>query len=57
MYLDAFIERVKENMKFDKDIYFLSADFGALLGDKALDDLRIYYPNNFIHCGISEHGT
>ena len=27
---DAFIERVKENMKFDKDIYFLSADFGAL---------------------------
>mgnify|MGYP003136657282 FL=1 len=47
---DAFIERVKEDMKFDKDIYFLSADFGA----PALDSLRKDYPNNFIHCGISE---
>tara|TARA_R110000824_G_scaffold103921_5_gene246752 strand:- start:812 stop:1732 length:921 start_codon:yes stop_codon:yes gene_type:complete len=47
---DAFIERIKENLKFDKDIFFLSADFGA----PALDDLRKDYPDNFIHCGISE---
>jgi transketolase len=47
---DAFIERIKENLKFDKSIYFLSADFGA----PALDDLRKDYPDNFIHCGISE---
>ncbi len=47
---DAFIEEVKKRLETDKDIYFLSADFGAA----ALDSLREMYPNNFIHCGISE---
>lgn len=47
---DAFIEEINERLKTDKDIYFLSADFGAA----ALDELREKYPENFIHCGISE---
>lgn len=47
---DAFIEEVKKRLETDKDIYFLSADFGAA----ALDSLREMYPDNFIHCGISE---
>ena len=47
---DAFIEEVKKRLETDKDIYFLSADFGAA----ALDSLRETYPDNFIHCGISE---
>ena len=47
---DAFIEEVKNSLQTDKDIYFLSADFGA----SALDSLREEYPDNFIHCGISE---
>ena len=47
---DAFIQEIKKRLETDKDIYFLSADFGAA----ALDSLREQYPNNFIHCGISE---
>ena len=47
---DGFIEEIKAALEKDKDIYFLSADFGAA----ALDDLRVKWPNNFIHCGISE---
>jgi transketolase len=47
---DAFIEEIYNRLETDKDIYFLSADFGAA----ALDDLREKYPENFIHCGISE---
>jgi len=47
---DAFIEEITEKLETDKDIYFLSADFGAA----ALDVLREKYPENFIHCGISE---
>ena len=40
----------KKRLETDKDIYFLSADFGAA----ALDSLREMYPDNFVHCGISE---
>jgi len=47
---DAFIEEIEQRLEIDKDIYFLSADFGAA----ALDSLRKNYPKNFIHCGISE---
>ena len=47
---DAFIEEIAKALKKDKDIYFLSADFGAA----ALDHLRIEFPENFVHCGISE---
>jgi transketolase len=48
---DAFIEEIVAALEAgDKDIYFLSADFGAA----ALDVLREQYPKHFIHCGISE---
>lgn len=47
---DAFIEEITAKLATDKDIYFLSADFGAA----ALDVLRKEFPANFIHCGISE---
>ena len=47
---DGFIEEIYNALEYDKNIYFLSADFGAA----ALDELRIKYKDNFIHCGISE---
>ncbi len=47
---DGFIEEVIKAIKKKQDIYFLSADFGA----SALDELRRDFPNNFVHCGISE---
>ena len=47
---DAFIAEITKRLNKDKNIYFLSADFGAA----ALDELREKFPDNFIHCGISE---
>ena len=47
---DAFIEEITKKLHRDQNIYFLSADFGAA----ALDDLKKRFPNNFLHCGISE---
>jgi transketolase len=47
---DAFIEEITKKLNQDKNIFFLSADFGAA----ALDDLRERFPSNFLHCGISE---
>ena len=47
---DAFIVEITKRLNKDKNIYFLSADFGAA----ALDELREKFPDNFIHCGISE---
>lgn len=47
---DAFIAEITKRLNQDKSIYFLSADFGAA----ALDELREKFPDNFIHCGISE---
>tara|TARA_B100002051_G_scaffold263989_1_gene288286 strand:- start:1724 stop:2641 length:918 start_codon:yes stop_codon:yes gene_type:complete len=47
---DAFIEEITKKLEKDKSIYFLSADFGAA----ALDKLRERFPENFLHCGISE---
>ena len=47
---DAFIEEITKKLNQNQNIYFLSADFGAA----ALDDLRERFPNNFLHCGISE---
>ena len=47
---DAFIDVITKKLESDKSIYFLSADFGAA----ALDSLREKFPNNFLHCGISE---
>ena len=47
---DAFISEVFERAKRDRDIFFLSADFGA----PALDAFREQLPDQFVHCGISE---
>ena len=47
---DAFIQEITKKLNDDKNIYFLSADFGAA----ALDELRERFPKNFYHCGISE---
>ena len=47
---DVFIEEITKNLIKDKSIFFLSADFGAA----ALDKLRKDFPENFLHCGISE---
>jgi len=47
---DIFINEVSKCLSKDKTIFFLSADFGA----PSLDNLRKNYPNNFLHCGISE---
>jgi transketolase len=47
---DVFIKEVYRGLQVNKNIYFLSADFGA----EALDRLRKDFPKNFIHCGISE---
>lgn len=47
---DAFIDVVFEQALQDRDIFFLSADFGA----RALDRFRAELPDQFIHMGISE---
>jgi transketolase C-terminal domain/subunit len=47
---DAFSEENTKEEEKDKSIYFLSGDFGAA----ALDELRERFPNNFLHCGISD---
>ena len=47
---DIFIKEITKRLQKDKNIYFLSADFGAA----ALDELREKFPKNFLHCGISE---
>lgn len=47
---DAFIDIVYEAAQRDRDIFFLSADFGAA----ALDAFREKLPSQFIHTGIAE---
>jgi transketolase len=49
---DSFIDVIYSELALakNKDIIFMSADFGAI----ALDKLRKDYPKNFYHCGISE---
>ena len=47
---DIFIKEITKSLENDKNIFFLSADFGAA----ALDELRDKFPENFLHCGISE---
>ena len=47
---DVFLDEVYNQLKINKDIYVLSADFGAV----ALDGIREDFKDNFIHCGISE---
>ncbi|OGR69993.1 MAG: transketolase [Elusimicrobia bacterium GWD2_63_28] len=47
---DAFIGKALEAMASEKNLYFLSADFGAPL----LDRIRKEYPCNFFNVGIAE---
>lgn len=47
---DVFITTIFEAAKKDKNIMFLSADFGAA----SLDKFREELPNQFMHMGISE---
>jgi transketolase len=47
---DVFITELFKSAQKNKDIFLLSADFGA----PALDAYREQLPQQFIHCGISE---
>jgi len=47
---DEFITELFNRAKQDRDVFLLSADFGA----PALDQFRDQIPEQFIHCGISE---
>lgn len=47
---DIFLDEVNNKLDTDKDIYVMSADFGAA----SLDITRDKFKENFIHCGISE---
>jgi len=47
---DAFLEEVYSAMSRSEDIYFLTADFGAV----ALDKMREEYPERVFHMGICE---
>lgn len=47
---DAFIEAIYNKMSEDKNIFFLSADFGAPI----LDKLRQEFKSRFINVGIAE---
>ena len=47
---DIMIDKIYDYALKDKDIIFISADFGA----PALDRLREDLPEQFIHAGISE---
>lgn len=47
---DAFLETIYEEMVTDSDIYFLTADFGAV----ALDKMRSDFPDRVFHMGICE---
>lgn len=47
---DIFLDEVNKKLEKNKDIYVMSADFGAA----SLDITRNKFKENFIHCGISE---
>jgi transketolase len=47
---DVFIDEIRKAAVRDRDVYFISADFGA----PALDQFRTEFPHQFIHAGISE---
>lgn len=47
---DAFIDEIRRAAARDRNVYFLSADFGA----PALDAFRAELPRQFVHTGISE---
>jgi len=47
---DVFLDVINNKLEKDKDIFVMSADFGAA----SLDITRDKFKENFIHCGISE---
>ena len=47
---DAFLESIYQAMSHNKNIYFLTADFGAPI----LDKIRNEYKNRFINVGVAE---
>jgi len=47
---DVFIERIYERMLTDKNVFFLTADFGSPVLDKLRDDFK----DRFINVGIAE---
>lgn len=47
---NVYIRKVLKSMASRKDIYFLSADFGAPM----LDEIKNRYPDQFINVGIAE---
>ena len=47
---DIFLDEINKQLEIDREIYVMSADFGA----ESLDITRDKYRDNFIHCGISE---
>tara|TARA_A100001037_G_scaffold299232_1_gene324391 strand:+ start:245 stop:1159 length:915 start_codon:yes stop_codon:yes gene_type:complete len=50
---DAVINKISDLSSKNKDIYFISADFGA----PSLDYFRKSFPEQFIHAGISEQNA
>lgn len=47
---DAFLQAVRERMVAEKDIFFLTADFGS----PVLDGVQKEFPDRFVNVGISE---
>jgi transketolase len=47
---DALLQRIHHAMAFDRDIFFVSADFGS----PVLDRIRSDYPQRFVNVGIAE---
>ena len=47
---DSFLQAMKERMAGEKDIFFLTADFGS----PVLDGVRKDFPDRFVNLGISE---
>jgi transketolase len=47
---DAFLRSVLERMRTEKDIFFLTADFGS----PVLDEVQSAVPDRFVNVGISE---
>lgn len=50
---DSFLQAMKERMAAEKDIFFLTADFGS----PVLDGVRKDFPDRFLNMGISEQNT
>ena len=50
---DTFLQAMKERMAAERDIFFLTADFGS----PVLDGVRQDFPDRFVNAGISEQNT